>query len=194
MAAEASTSKAPHHLFEQHPVNDTLRNMPPISTAILGTGMALNHLHFPLVNALPDLYQLTTVLERTDRGIARKVCGPNIKVVSTLAEVLGDATLELVIVATADKTHFEIIKQCLLAKKHGEIFQEPGQSHGSPQAFTVFTDKPLTYSSAEAEELGKLAKKQNVTLSVFQNRRWDGDFLTAAKLIKSGKVRMIPSR
>jgi scyllo-inositol 2-dehydrogenase (NADP+) len=52
----------------------------------------------------------------------------------------------------------------------------------------------LTYSSAEAEELGKLAKKQNVILSVFQNRRWDGDFLTAAKLIKSGKVKMIPCR
>lgn len=49
-------------------------------------------------------------------------------------------------------------------------------------------EKPLTPTAAEAEELFKIAKANKRILGVYQNRRWDGDFLTIQKLIKDGTV------
>jgi scyllo-inositol 2-dehydrogenase (NADP+) len=49
-------------------------------------------------------------------------------------------------------------------------------------------EKPLTPTAKEAEELYKIAKANNRILGVYQNRRWDGDFLTIQKLIKDGTV------
>jgi predicted dehydrogenase len=49
-------------------------------------------------------------------------------------------------------------------------------------------EKPLTPTASEAEELFKIAKANNRILGVYQNRRWDGDFLTIQKLIKDNTV------
>ena len=50
-------------------------------------------------------------------------------------------------------------------------------------------EKPLTPTAQEAEKLYKIAKANNKILGVYQNRRWDGDFLTIQKLIKDGTAR-----
>lgn len=50
----------------------------------------------------------------------------------------------------------------------------------------VVVEKPLTPTSEEAHELAKLAKEKNLVLAVYQNRRWDSDFLTVKKLLKKG--------
>lgn len=91
----------------------------PIKTAILGTGIALNHLHWPLMGSLPDMFEVTTVMERKMAGVARSVCGDKVKVVATLEEVLSSKDVELVVVATSDKTHYEYCKRALEAGKHG---------------------------------------------------------------------------
>ena len=91
----------------------------PINTAILGTGIALNHLHWPLMGSLPDMFNVTTVMERKMAGVAKSVCGKHIKVVATLDEVLADPNIELVVVATSDKTHYDYCTKSLLAGKHG---------------------------------------------------------------------------
>lgn len=91
----------------------------PIKTAILGTGIALNHLHWPLMKALPDMFEVTTVMERKMAGVARSVCGDGVKVVATLDEVLASKDVQLVVIATSDKTHYEYCKRSLNAGKHG---------------------------------------------------------------------------
>jgi predicted dehydrogenase len=48
----------------------------------------------------------------------------------------------------------------------------------------VLVDKPVTATSAQARELGDLAKSKNLVLYAYQNRRWDSDFLTLRKLLE----------
>lgn len=49
-------------------------------------------------------------------------------------------------------------------------------------------EKPVTPTVKEAEELAALAKSKGLVFCVYQNRRWDADFLTLQDLLKSGKV------
>jgi scyllo-inositol 2-dehydrogenase (NADP+) len=169
--------------------------MSPVGVSILGTGSALKGLHFPLLSALPNQYKLVSVLERTDRGVAKEVCGDSIKVVSTLDAVLSDSAVDLVVVATPNTTHYDYIKQALEAGKHGKYCALHRINATSIASWTstddtpiVLCEKPLTPTAKEAEELYALAAKQKVILSVFQNRRWESDFKTLVKLVKTGKV------
>ena len=79
--------------------------------------------------------------------------------------MLADASLGLFVVATPNGTHFALAKEILALGKN------------------VVVDKPMTLTSAEAAELIGLAKKHNVFLAPFHNRRWDSDFLTIQKLL-----------
>jgi predicted dehydrogenase len=76
-----------------------------------------------------------------------------------------------VVISTPNNTHFPFAKQALQAGKH------------------VLIEKPMCITAAQGEELNKIAQEKGVVLSVYQNRRWDADFLTVQKLLKSGKVR-----
>lgn len=158
-----------------------------IKTAILGTGIALKHLHWPLMGALPDMFNVTTIMERKMAGVAKSVCGDKLNVVATLDEVLS-SDIELVDVATSDKTHYEYCKRSLEASKHGE-WSSRLQNGSDALRMEMFCEKPLTYTAAEAANLEKIAVKTGRVLDFFQCRRWDGDFLTVKKLIESNKVR-----
>jgi predicted dehydrogenase len=68
----------------------------PIRVSILGTGSSLRTFHYPSVSQLPGKFVLHSVLERTDRGVARDVCGSEIKVVNSLNAVLSDSEVDLV--------------------------------------------------------------------------------------------------
>jgi scyllo-inositol 2-dehydrogenase (NADP+) len=83
--------------------------------------------------------------------------------VGSLDELLERS--DLVVVATPNSTHLPIAKQALEAGKH------------------VVVDKPFTVTVAEADELIELAAERKRMLTVFHNRRWDGDFLTVRKLL-----------
>uniref|UniRef100_A0A0G4F969 Gfo/Idh/MocA-like oxidoreductase C-terminal domain-containing protein n=1 Tax=Chromera velia CCMP2878 TaxID=1169474 RepID=A0A0G4F969_9ALVE len=52
----------------------------------------------------------------------------------------------------------------------------------------VVVEKPFTVSAKEAVALAEAARSRNVVLSVFHNRRWDGNFLTVSQLVKEGKL------
>ncbi|KAL7423112.1 hypothetical protein Q5752_002411 [Cryptotrichosporon argae] len=144
--------------------------MAPLRVSILGTGLSLQAFHYPLILALPDQFVLHSVLERSGRGKAKEVCGTDTKVVASLDEVLQDAEVDVVVVSTPNKTHYPFVKAALEAGKH------------------VMVEKPVTPTLAEAEELYALAEKKGLVLCVYQNRRWDVDFLTLQKLIASGKI------
>src|ERR1700758_888868 len=84
--------------------------------------------------------------------------------------MLSDKSIILVVVATPNDTHYSYTKASLEAGRH------------------VVVDKPLTPTMAEAEKLVRLAAGRGLLISVYQDRRWDGAFLTVKKLIQTGAV------
>jgi scyllo-inositol 2-dehydrogenase (NADP+) len=93
--------------------------------------------------------------------------------------MLQDTSIRLVVVATPNATHLPIARQCLLADRD------------------VVIDKPFALNSEEAAELIQLARTRGRLLSVYQNRRWDGDFRTVRKLLdgdRLGRLVMFESR
>lgn len=98
---------------------------------------------------------------------------------TTLQEVLDDPEVELVVVGLPPKMHAEVARACLMAGKHGErAFCCCSTGRGADGCEgTVLVEKPMTTNSADAQTLIELAKKTERVLYVYQNRRWDGDFL-----------------
>jgi scyllo-inositol 2-dehydrogenase (NADP+) len=83
--------------------------------------------------------------------------------VGSLDELMGPS--DLVVIASPNQTHFALAKAALENGKH------------------VVVDKPFTVTVEEADELIRIASERERLLSVFQNRRWDGDFLTVEKIL-----------
>jgi predicted dehydrogenase len=127
--------------------------------------MAGRVFHGPLLSSVEGI-ELAAVLERSSNEAAKRY--PEIKTCRTLDEMLRDDSLGLFVVATPSATHFEIARTILDAGKN------------------VVVDKPLAVSSAQIAELIDLAEKKSAMLVPFQNRRWDGDYLTVKKLLQDG--------
>jgi len=144
--------------------NYTIKNniMQPIQTAICSFGMSGRVFHAPFINAHPG-FNFYGVLERTKNLAQEKYS--NVKVFRSLEEMLADDNIELVVINTPNKTHYDFTKLALLAGKH------------------VICEKPFTVSVAEAKELIDLADSQQKKLSVFQNRRYDSDFRTIQTVV-----------
>ena len=133
-----------------------------INVGIVGYGMATKVFHAPLICADPQMH-LTHILKRS--GDEPRAAYPDVHIARTLDDLLKEPAVELIVVATPTTTHFEIAAAALAAGKH------------------VVVDKPFTTTSAEAGELIALSQKHQRVLSVFQNRRWDGDFLTVRRIL-----------
>jgi predicted dehydrogenase len=141
-----------------------------IKVGLIGFGMAGRVFHAPLIDHVEGL-QLTSIREtKKDNIEIIQERYPNATIVDSSEAIFDDPAIELIVVAVPNKYHFEIAQQALLAGKH------------------VVVDKPVTVTSAEAQELINIAKEQKKVLSVYQNRRWDSDFLTVHKVIASGKL------
>ncbi|KAG8911776.1 hypothetical protein FRC00_005842, partial [Tulasnella sp. 408] len=108
---------------------------------------------------------------------ARSRYGNEIKVVTTIDEVLSDPEVRCVVVGTPNSTHYGFAKSILQAGKH------------------VIIEKPLTPSVSEANELIQIAKSHSppLIIATYQNRRFDSDFLTLARLIFNGTLGNISS-
>ena len=138
-----------------------------INTALVSFGVSGRLFHAPFIDANP-LYKLMGSWERSKKNI--QAIYPEVKSYETYEEILSDPTIHLVIVNSPNDTHYDYTKRALLAGKH------------------VVTEKAFTVTVKEAEELDALAEKLNLKLSVYQNRRYDADFLTLQKLIAEGKI------
>lgn len=136
----------------------------PIITALASYGMSGEVFHAPLLMSNPN-FKLTSVLERHHNRSQKRY--PKITVVKNYDDLLKNPDIELIIVNTPDHLHAEMAEQALWAGKH------------------VVVEKPFTISSQKAEKLCEIADQQKCVLSVFQNRRWDSDFLTIQKVMQS---------
>lgn len=134
----------------------------PINVGLVGFGMAGQVFHGPLIHANPNL-RLSHILERRGNEAQKKY--PEAKVVRDLESLLRESSVELIVVATPNTSHLEIAAKSLEAGKH------------------VVVDKPFTITSTDADQLIALSKKVGRVLSVFQNRRWDGDFLAVRQIL-----------
>jgi predicted dehydrogenase len=91
--------------------------MAPIKVALAGVGLAGQVFHAPLILALPDLFTLHTVIERSPkspRGTIGDKFNVQTKIVTKLEEALEDKEVELVVVGTPSHTHFEVAKVSLM--------------------------------------------------------------------------------
>ena len=143
----------------------TKYTMYKIQTALCSFGMSGRVFHAPFLSTHPG-FDFYTVWERT-KNLAQEIY-PGVKTYRTLEEMLTDTNIELVIVNTPSITHFEYAKKAILAGKH------------------VVVEKPFTATAAQAEELIELARKNQVHISVYQNRRYDSDFRTVKKILDEG--------
>ena len=85
-------------------------------------------------------------------------------------ETMADPAIDLIVVATPNETHVPLARAALEAGKH------------------VVIDKPFALSTAEADALIDLAEAKGRRLSVFHNRRWDGDFLTVRRAVEEKRL------
>ncbi len=139
--------------------------------AIIGYGLAGRVLHGTLVRAEPGLAVTHVVTGSQERAGQARADLPGVVVVPTadrLWELAGD--LDLVVVASPNDTHVP--------------FAETAVQLG----LATVVDKPLAPTAAEGARVVALAAERGVLLSVFANRRWDSDTLTAAELVRSGTL------
>ena len=136
-----------------------------VRVGLIGFGLAGQAFHAPVIRSVPGL-ELACILERSGSRAREKY--PQVRVVRTLEELLADESIRLCVIATPNPSHFDLARRCLLAGRH------------------VVVDKPFTTTSAEASELIRLARERNRLLTVYQIRRWDGDFQTVRKIVESG--------
>jgi predicted dehydrogenase len=138
-----------------------------LQVGLIGYGYAGKTFHAPLISAVPDL-QLAAVSSSN----AAKVLAdwPGVTVHATPAELIARDDLDLVVIATPNDTHHPLARAALLAGRH------------------VVVDKPFTVALDDARELVALARQRRRLLSVFHNRRWDGDFLTLRQLLADGTL------
>ena len=147
-----------------------------IQVGLIGFGFAGRIFHANAIEAVEGL-ELAAIVQRS--GTEAAMAFPHVRIFPSVDALLEDASIRLVVVATPNATHLPIARECLLADRD------------------VVIDKPFALTSAEAAELIQLARSRQRLLTVYQNRRWDGDFLTVRKLLDSdrlGRLVMFESR
>ncbi len=134
----------------------------PLQVALVGYGFVGKTFHAPLIASVDGL-TLHSVVSSNPVGVQADF--PDARVTPDLADVLADPAVDLVVIATPNALHARQAHATLDAGKH------------------VVVDKPFTVTIAEAEAVSAHAARVGRVLSVFQNRRYDADFLTLRKLI-----------
>lgn len=148
-----------------------------IKTILVGFGFAAKVFHLPhLVHS--DKYEVVGVVSRSG---ASKEYGDvsHVPVYRTLDEALSESDATLYIITTPSDMHYDMLKQCILAGKD------------------VLVEKPAFLTVEEGNELIQLTQKSDSVVSVHQNRRWDGDFLTIQQMLQEetlGDWKVLESR
>ncbi|MFF2245011.1 Gfo/Idh/MocA family oxidoreductase [Arthrobacter sp. NPDC058130] len=152
----------------------------PIRTAVVGFGISGKVFHAPLIGAAPDYSLDVIVTADPDRAAEAASRYPHARVVPTPEAMFALAgELDLVVLGTPPLTHFDLAASAIARGLH------------------VVVDKPFVTTSTHGKELMSRASDAGVQLTVFQNRRWDADFLTLQKLLTEGalgEVRTFESR
>jgi predicted dehydrogenase len=138
-----------------------------IRVALVGFGDAGRQFHAPLISSTPGL---TLAVIGSSQGVSAGSAYPGALVVADRLAAARHPDVDLVVIATPNDTHAPLAEAALRAGKH------------------VVVDKPFTVTLAEARALAATAAEVERELSVFQNRRWDSDFLGIARELAAGRI------
>jgi scyllo-inositol 2-dehydrogenase (NADP+) len=138
-----------------------------VRVGLIGFGLAGQAFHAPVISAVPGM-ELACILER--RGTRAREKYPEVRVARSIEELLSDRGIQLCVVATPNDSHFELARACLLAGRD------------------VVVDKPFAPTLRESEELVRLAAERGRLITVYLERRCDGDFGTVKKIVQSGAL------
>ena len=142
----------------------------PLGVGIVGYGLAGRSFHAPFIEATEGLELRAIVTADRSRAARAAAEHPASKVVPTVDALLDRAGIDIVVVAAPNRAHVPIAVRALENGRH------------------VIVDKPIATSVADAERLIDTAARSSRLFSVYQNRRWDGDFLTVRRLIDEGAL------
>ncbi|MCF8226995.1 MAG: Gfo/Idh/MocA family oxidoreductase [Bacteroidales bacterium] len=141
--------------------------MDTVNTALTSYGMSGLVFHGPLLEE-HNGFEIRKILERHNNKSKGK--HPGAQLVRKYEDILVDPDIELVIVNTPDHLHYEMTMKALDHGKH------------------VIVEKPFTLKTSHAEKIINKASSKQLMVSVFQNRRWDGDFMTVKKVMGDGQL------
>jgi predicted dehydrogenase len=147
----------------------------PIGVGIVGYGLAGRSFHAPFVDAVDGLRLGAIVTADPERRARARAEHPGTLVLDDVDGMLAMPDIGVVVVATPNQFHVPLGIRALMAGRH------------------VVVDKPIALDVAGAEALIDAAARTGRLLSVYQNRRWDGDFLTVRRLIAEGVLGTIDS-
>ena len=138
-----------------------------IRVGLIGFGLSGRVFHAPFVMNDPDMTMSYVCSSKADE--VRAVL-PDVSVVSSAEAVFAASDVDLVVITTPNSLHFDQAKKALENGKH------------------VLLEKPSVTSLSQIEALCALAKQKSLVFCVYQNRRFDGDFLRLKALIESGEL------
>jgi predicted dehydrogenase len=153
-----------------------MREDSAIRVGLIGFGFVSKTFHVPLLQGT-DGYKITAVSSSRPAEVSAMIAG--VEVVSDPRMLATHPEVDLVVIASPNETHAPLAELAMRAGRN------------------VVVDKPFTITVEEARHLASVANENDVLLSVFQNRRWDSDFLTIQDAIRRdllGKIVLFESR
>ena len=146
-----------------------------LGVGIVGYGLAGRYFHAPFVAAVDGLRVAAIATSRPDRHADARKEHPDAAVVDSFDALLDRPDVDVVVVASPNRTHVPLGIAALEADRH------------------VVVDKPIATDIADAARLVDAAARTGKVLSVYHNRRFDGDFLTVRSLVSAGTLGPIDS-
>jgi predicted dehydrogenase len=146
-----------------------------IKVAVVGFGLSAQVFHLPFI-AHSSNFSLVAISTSQLQQVNQKY--PDIDVYQSAEQMIRESDADLVIITSPNNTHYTFAKLALECSKH------------------VLLEKPMSTTSEEGLELAALAYEKSLILSIYHNRRWDGDFQTLQYLIKSqslGEIKVFNS-
>ncbi len=142
-----------------------------LRVALIGYGLGGRAFHAPLIAVTPGLRLTSIVTSNPERRAAAQADFPDAQVVDSAAALWATpGAHDLVVITTPNRSHVPLARAAIAAR------------------IPIVLDKPMAATSKEARELVAEAQREGVPLTAYHNRRWDGELLTAQRLIASGEL------
>jgi predicted dehydrogenase len=148
----------------------------PIVTGITAFGMSGKLFQAPFIEANPN-FELRAIVERHKNESRTQY--PDSQLYRSVEDLLMVSDIELVIINTPPDTHYDYALQAIRAGKH------------------MIVEKPFMNDAMQSEEIRRLANERGLLLTVYQNRRYDADYLAVKKVVQSkilGSIKEVEMR
>jgi scyllo-inositol 2-dehydrogenase (NADP+) len=138
-----------------------------VNVGLVGFGFSGATFHAPIFKDLEEFNVKKVMSTKPDK--VREVFS-EVEVVKELENITEDPEIDVVVITTPNDLHYEMAVQAIQGRKH------------------TIVEKPFVVSREQARHLIELSEEYSVLLSVYQNRRWDNDFLTVQSLLNEHKL------